>query len=277
MPSKLIFLGTGGGRHTTMFQARSTGGFLLNARDSWVHVDPGPGALVNMMRIGYNLEGTNGIVISHCHPDHYSDAEVAIEGMSRGGWVRNGELYGTKSVLEGSGGLGPCISKYHQGLASGRHLVKAGDRRMICGIPAEITKTDHSDPCNVGFRFDTGDGIVSYVSDTSYSEEIAGQHKGSRILLLPVTTPSGNRIKYHLCTDDAYEFIDIVKPELAVFVHMGIVMLRRDADAQAREVEEATGIRTIAGRDLMTLDLEEKVRMDSAPLRDGSWNPVWNI
>ena len=115
MPSKLILLGTGGGRHTTMFQARSTGGFLLNARDSWVHVDPGPGALVNMMRIGYNLEGTNGIVISHCHPDHYSDAEVAIEGMSRGGWVRNGELYGTKSVLEGSGGLevspGTCLRK----------------------------------------------------------------------------------------------------------------------------------------------------------------------
>lgn len=277
MPSKLILLGTGGGRHTTMFQARSTGGLLLNACGSWVHVDPGPGALVNMMRIGYNLEGTDGIVVSHSHPDHYSDAEVAIEGMSRGGWVRNGRLYGTRSVLYGHEGLGPCISEYHQNLAAERHLLKAGDEVSICGIPTEITATDHSDPCNVGFRFDTGDGIVSYVSDTSYSEEIAKQHEGARILLLPVTTPSGNRIKHHLCTDDAYDFIDIVKPELAVFVHMGIVMLRRDADAQAAEVEEATGIRTVAGRDLMTLDLKDSVEIGSAPIYEEPWNPVWNI
>lgn len=277
MPSKLILLGTGGGRHTTMFQARSTGGFLLNALGSWVHVDPGPGALVNMMRIGYNLENTDGIVVSHSHPDHYSDAEVAIEGMSRGGWVRNGKLYGTKSVLCGHDGLGPCISGYHQHLAVEKHLLKAGDRVSICGIPTEITATIHSDPCNVGFKFNTGDGIVSYVSDTSYSEEIAKQHEGARILLLPITTPSGNRIEHHLCTDDAYDFIDIVKPELAVFVHMGIVMLGRDADAQAADVEKATGVRTVAGKDLMTLDLDNKVEIGSAPLYKESWNPAWNI
>ena len=134
------------------------------------------------------------------------------------------------------------------------------------------SRTDHRTPATWASDRHR-DGIVSYVSDVIFGK-IAAQHKGARVLL-PVTTPSETQIP--LCTDDAYEFIDIVKPELAVFVHMGIVMLRRDADAQAREVEEATGIRTIAGRDLMTLDLEEKVRMDSAPLRDGSWNPVWNI
>ena len=48
--ARLIMLGTGGGRHTTMFQARSTGGFLLDTGKSRIHMDPGPGALTNMCK-----------------------------------------------------------------------------------------------------------------------------------------------------------------------------------------------------------------------------------
>ena len=37
MAFKVILLGTGGGRHTTMFQARSTGGYLLMSDTGRVH------------------------------------------------------------------------------------------------------------------------------------------------------------------------------------------------------------------------------------------------
>lgn len=277
MNAEVTFLGTGGGRHTTMFQARSTGGFLLNTGKGILHMDPGPGALTNMRRIGYDLRRTEAVMISHCHPDHYSDAECVIEGMTYGGWVKRGAVYGTESVINGHGDLGPCLSPYHLNIEAEHHVMAPGDTIDVCGIKAHIMKADHSDPCNVGFRFDTDNGVFSYVSDTAYSDDIARQYIGSRVLLLPVTTPDDNRIHYHLCTEDAKRFVEIVKPELTVFVHLGIVILKRDPVAQAEMVADATGCRVIAGRDLMRITLGDSVEVSDVEPVEPEWNDAWNL
>ncbi len=273
MSFRITFLGTGGGRHTTMYQVRSTGGMLIEHDGRFLHVDPGPGALTQMHRIRYDLTRTDSVVVSHCHPDHYSDAESVIEGMTRGGWTKRGSLYGSKTVISGENGLGPCISDYHRRIVSNVSQFAPGDVLDIDGLETDICRADHSDPTNVGFRFHTEHGIVSYVSDTAYSDEIADQYIGSRVLILPVTTPMGNRIKYHLCTDDAITFIDRVRPELAIFIHLGVVIIRKGPEVQAGMAEEATGIRTIAGRDLMVLDVGEELGISDAETFEGEWIP----
>ena len=273
MSFRITFLGTGGGRHTTMYQVRSTGGMLIEHDGRFLHVDPGPGALTQMHRIRYDLTRTDSVVVSHCHPDHYSDAESVIEGMTRGGWTKRGSLYGSKTVISGDNGLGPCISDYHRRIVSNVSQFAPGDVLDIDGLETDICRADHSDPTNVGFRFHTEHGIVSYVSDTAYSDEIADQYIGSRVLILPVTTPMGNRIKYHLCTDDAITFIDRVRPELAIFIHLGVVIIRKGPEVQAKMAEDATGIRTIAGRDLMVLDVGEGLGISDAETFEGEWIP----
>ncbi len=273
MSFRITFLGTGGGRHTTMYQVRSTGGMLIEHDGRFLHVDPGPGALTQMHRIRYDLTRTDSVVVSHCHPDHYSDAESVIEGMTRGGWTKRGSLYGSKTVISGENGLGPCISDYHRRIVSNVSQFAPGDVLDIDGLETDICRADHSDPTNVGFRFHTEHGIVSYVSDTAYSDEIADQYIGSRVLILPVTTPMGNRIKYHLCTDDAITFIDRVRPELAIFIHLGVVIIRKGPEAQAEMAEEATGVKTIAGRDLMVLDVGEELEISDAETFEGEWIP----
>jgi len=270
----MTFLGTGGGRHTAMYQTRSTGGILIEHGDGkHLHIDPGPGALTQMKRIHYDLTRTDSLIVSHAHPDHYSDAESVIEGMTFGGWKRRGHLYGSPTVIRGEGLLGPCISRYHLGTVKGVTVTEPGAVLDINGLRTEVCRTDHSDPTNVGFRFDSGSGIVSYVSDTSYSEEIAEQHKGSRVLILPVTTPDDLRISYHLCTDDAASFIDVVKPELAIFIHLGIVMIKRGPDKQALKTEERTGVKTIAARDLDVLDIGEALSFSTPEIYDDEWIP----
>ena len=273
MGFRITFLGTGGGRHTTMYQVRSTGGMLIEHDGRFLHVDPGPGALTQMHRIRYDLTRTDSVIVSHCHPDHYSDAESVIEGMTRGGWTRRGSLYGSQTVLRGNGRLGPCISDYHQGIVSSVSVFEPGDVLDVDGMRVDICRADHSDPTNVGFCFHTEDGIVSYVSDTAYSDEIADQYIGSRVLLLPVTTPTGNRIKYHLCTDDALTFVERVRPELAIFIHLGVVIIRRGPDKEAESVERATGIRTIAAHDLMVLDVGRELELSDAETFEGEWIP----
>ena len=275
--TKITFLGTGGGRHTTMFQARSTGGFLIDTGESRIHIDPGPGALTNMCQIGYDLRTTDAIVVSHCHPDHYSDVEVVIEGMTYGGWRRRGEVYGSVSAMEGYEGLGPMLSKYHAELPERKYTLRPGDEYDIAGLRTRIMRADHNDPTNVGFMFETENGILSYVSDTYYSDDIAEQYKGTRVLLLPVTTPSGNRIKGHMCTDDAIPFLKIVRPELCIFIHLGIVMLKHDPVAQAKMVEDATGVRTIVGEDLMTLDIGKELKLGQLTPCKPEWNSAWDL
>ena len=278
MDPTMILLGTGGGRHTTMFQARSTGGFLLHTDTGTVHIDPGPGALTNMCMIGYDLRKTDAVIVSHCHPDHYSDAASVIEGMTYGGWVRRGAFYGTKSVIEGHGNLGPCMSPYHLNIEEKVQLIAPGEEHDICGTRTAITKADHSDPCNVGFMFHTENGILSYVSDTAYSDEIADQYKGTRVLLLPITTPDDKRIRYHMCTEDAMRFVERIRPELTIFVHLGIVILKYGADAQAKKTQDVTGCKVIAGRDLMRIRLgKDAVEIDDITPYKPEWNEAWNL
>lgn len=277
MTFRITFLGTGGGRHTSMLQTRCTGGMLIEHGDPpmRLHVDPGPGALTQMKKIHYDVGSTDSVVISHAHPDHYSDGPCVIEGMTRGGWVKRGHLYGSPTVINGEGGLGPCLSPYHLGLPLSSTAFRPGDVLDIDGLRTEICRANHSDPTNVGFRFVTSHGIVSYVSDTYYTRDIGEQYIGSRVLILPVTTPMGNRINYHMCTDTAIEMVNLVKPELCIFIHLGIVMVEEDPDQQARMCQKATGVRTVAGRDLMVLDVGEKLELSDAETYGGQWIPEW--
>lgn len=277
MCTKITFLGTGGGRHTTMFQTRCTGGMLFEHYGKILHIDPGPGALTQMKRIHYDPVKTDSVLVSHAHPDHYSDAESVVEGMTQGGWKKKGCLYGSHTVICGEGTLGPCISKYHQSIVDNITVFKPNDVLEINDMSVDICTANHSDPTNAGFKFKTKDGIISYVSDTSYSDDIAGQYIGSRVLILPVTTPNDMKIPYHMCTDDAIKFVEIVKPELTVITHLGIVMIRSDPDIQAKNIENATDVKCIAGRDLMILNIGKDITVTDAETFEGLWIPPSSI
>lgn len=274
MSTEITFLGTGGGRHTTMYQIRCTGGMLFKHADNrMLHIDPGPGALTQMHRIHYDPELTESVIVSHAHPDHCSDAPSVIEGMTKGGWIKRGSLYGSASVIAGECGLGPCISDYHLGLPENIAVLRPGDVFDINGTKCEICKAIHGDPTNVGFKFFTEDGVISYVSDTEYSDEIADQYIGTRLLILPVTAPDDVHIPGHLCTEDTFKFISRVKPELAVFIHLGLFMIKNDPDKQAKKAETATGIRTIAGKDLMKITVGSDISVDSVDVYSDDWIP----
>ncbi|AGI47289.1 Metal-dependent hydrolases of the beta-lactamase superfamily I [Thermoplasmatales archaeon BRNA1] len=274
----ITFLGTGGGRHTTIFQTRSTGGMLIEHDGHYLHIDPGPGALESMKRLRYDPGLTESVIVSHCHPDHYSDAPSVIEGMTHGGWKKRGRVYGSETVMTGTGGLGPAISAYHLQLPVSSEIIRPGDVLDIDGMKVEVTRAKHSDPTNMGFKFHTGHGIVSYLSDTEYTEEIGEQYMGSRVLILPVTTPSRNLIRWHMNTDEAIKIAKQVRPELVIFIHLGIVMIENDPVAQAAMCEKESGVPTVAGEDFMHLDVGESLLLGKLRTyyeSDGFWVPEW--
>lgn len=62
MNPELIFLGTGG--NCVSIGNRSGAGMLLRTDRSLIHVDPGPGALLDLVRAGYSTKKLSAVLVS---------------------------------------------------------------------------------------------------------------------------------------------------------------------------------------------------------------------
>jgi phosphoribosyl 1,2-cyclic phosphodiesterase len=254
---KLTFLGSGGGRFATITQKRMTGGFRIDNIDGKnLHIDPGPGALVRTYQFGLNPLRLNGVLVSHSHTDHYSDAEVLIEAMTRGMTRKKGFLIGSKSVIEGYQRWGPCISQYHQSIPQVNSL-KAGESVKMGKLMITATKTKHGDPMTVGFKLKVDDFTISYTSDTGYMPELANEHKDADVLIASVIRPADDRLHGHLCTDDFAQLVEEINPKLGIMTHLGMKLIMNNPDQEAEKVRVNTGIQIIAAHDGMKIDLDD--------------------
>jgi phosphoribosyl 1,2-cyclic phosphodiesterase len=266
-PVSLRFLGTGGGRFTTIYQARSTGGCLLEAGER-IHIDPGPGALLRCREEGEDPTVTRAILVSHAHPDHYTDAEVCVEAMTKGGTVKRGSVVGSKSVIDGTESHDAVFSRYHRQHPEEIFAVEPGQQFKVAGVSVRATFSKHSDDSTVGFRFTTAEGVIGYLADTALDPEVVASHRGSRVLVLPATRPRRSRIDWHLCSEDVAEIVKAIKPEIALLNHLGLKMVRAEPDREAQWIERACGVKTVAATDGMRVvigDAIEMVREKAAP------------
>jgi len=253
----IVFLGTGGGRFATISQNRATGGLYVFSDSARIHIDPGPGALIRMRDAGIDPTKTNALFVTHCHPDHYTDAEILIEAMTHGCKKKRGLLVASESVLNGHENLGPAISKYHTSKPLEVKVLKPDASFEVDHLKIRATRTFHSDPTAVGLRIESKDGVVSMTGDTSLKEEIFKEHLDSTILLISVTRPLQSRIPYHLSTEDAAALAEVVKPKLAILTHFGVRFISSNPEIQANWVEKKSGVRTIAAWDGMTVRLKD--------------------
>lgn len=256
----IVFLGTGGGRFATIHQTRATGGIYIDGGLK-LHIDPGPGSLVMMKAQNMDPTKTDGILISHCHPDHYCDAEVLIEAMTNGGRERRGFVLGSESIFGKIQNYRAIVSEYHQKLTNVL-CARAGDVFDFGNNLISITPAFHSDPSTIGFMLHNAFGKVAYVPDTAYNEKIAYANKDARLLIISVTRPLHAGIEHHLCTEDAAELINMIHPELAVITHFGMRVLREGAEKQAEWIERCTGIKTISAADGTKIHLEKEIMIE---------------
>jgi len=248
---EIKLLGTGGGRFVTITQKRRTAGIRIVNEDLNIHLDPGPGALVYSVKEGLDPQKLNAVLVSHCHPDHYTDAEVLIEAMTAGTTKKRGLLAASKSVLQGNAmGFDPVISKYHQQMPE--QVIEAlSNMTFHAGnIDVSVTGGRHTDPDTVGFRFGIPElGDFAYTSDTEYFEGISKYYEGVRLLMLCVMRPAGKPWKGHMTTNDAVKIIEETRPEQAVLTHFGMQMIFKGPAKEAKLIEEKTGVPTIAAID----------------------------
>ena len=259
-PVSLKFLGTGGGRFTTIYQARSTGGCILDAGPR-IHIDPGPGALLRCRDEGEDPTRTSAVFVSHAHPDHYSEAEVAVEAMTKGGTVKRGLIAGSKSAVDGSETHDAVFSRYHKQRPEELLALTPGQNFKVGAVSVRATPSKHSDDTTVGFRFATEHGVVGYLADTALDDAVVAAHRGSRVLVLPATRPRRSRIDWHLCSEDIVTILKALRPEVALLNHLGLKMVRAGPAKEASWIEEQTGVRTLATFDGMRVNVGDAVEV----------------
>jgi len=260
----VTFLGTGGGRFATITQKRRTAGIRIIGESLNLHLDPGPGALVHSIGEGLDPQKLDAIFVSHCHPDHYTDAEVLIEAMTRGTTRRRGALVAAKSVLSGSNTYEPSISQYHQQMPEQKIEAVPNMRFQVDNVKVLATEARHTDPDAVGFRFETQEwGDFAYTSDTEYFEEISKYYEGVRLLMLCVMRPAGKPWKGHMTTNDATKIVEVARPEKAVLTHMGMQMILQGPAREAKLIEEKTGVPTVAAVDGMLISFGENINVQT--------------
>lgn len=248
----------------TIDQIFNTGGFQMRGPAN-IHVDPGPGALLLSHQHGLNTSDLDCIVVTHCHPDHYCDAEVLIEAMTDHMTKKRGVLIGSESVLNGYEKLGPAISGYHFEKPAEVVCMKPGSDYELNGIKLEAMPAQHSDPTAFGLKIHTRDGTIGYTGDTQYFDGLGKNFKGSRVLIANVTRPLAMRIKWHLCSDDLISLLKEVKPELAVIMHMGMLFLKHPPEKEAARIRAETGIETVPGHTGLRVVVDKEIKLRRPP------------
>lgn len=262
--NRIVFVGTGGGRHAVSSQVRKTGGIFVELDGLKFIIDPGPGSLIFSRFLGLEPEKWDGILLSHYHIDQSSDANALIDGMKDPAPV--GEevakeifLIAEEHCIRMKKDLDeyPRISKFHQKLVKTLHAVRPGEVISLGKIKVKTTKTEHGAP-NVGFMI-SGSLRIGYPSDGIY---FSGQEKyfdGCDILILNVPVPKGgeSRLKVYMSVDDAIRLVKSInnKPKLVVLTHFSPWMLRSNLFKQAKIMQDATGVKTIFAEDFMEVNI----------------------
>lgn len=259
----ITFLGTCGGRFATIYQTRGTGGMFIQDKIN-ISIDPGPGALVRMKEAKIDPTTIDLLLVSHCHPDHYTDADVVVEAITRGCKEKRGTIIGSESVISGIEGFEPKVSNYHLSHLENVFAAKPKERFAVGGITITATPTIHTDPSGVGFRIQTEHGVITYTGDTSIDDDIIDSYTDSRLLILTLTTPIGHKLHHHLSPDDAIIILKKVRPEKALLTHFGLRALKAGPESIAKWIQEQSGVDTIASKDGMKVELEKTITIPTS-------------
>ena len=154
-------------------------GYLLDDGGTRIWLDAGPGTLANLQRhIG--VEELDAIVLSHEHPDHWSDLE---------GWaiVWEHRLGRTGFPVYAPAGLREHTYK-PDSPALAWHPIAGGGTVTIGTMQFTFSRTDHG-PETLAMRVDAGARTLGYSADTGPAWSLEALGAGLDLALCEATVP----------------------------------------------------------------------------------------
>ena len=256
----MLFLGTGGARFVVARQIRASGGMWMRFGKTQVHVDPGPGALVRaLQQIPPCVPGElDALILSHKHLDHSNDINIMIEAMTHGGFHKRGTLLAPADAMHGE----PVIFPYAQRFVEHVEPLTERSRPYRIGEVEIQTSLKHIHAVETyGLHFRHEGKTLSYLPCGRFFEAMIADYAAHKpdVLIMNVLRYRDKMDVDHLTFDDATVLIEGIRPKVTVLSHFGTKVLEQNPERLARGLEDKFGLRVIAARDNLLLDVETEV------------------
>ena len=252
------FVGTAGARFVVARQLRSSGGLWLSLQGANLYMDPGPGALVRCLTGTPRLDPTNldGILLSHKHLDHSGDINAMIEAMTEGGYRPKGILFAPEDALEDD----PVVLRYVRKYLAGVQILQENAPYSLGGLTfATAGKHRHSAE-TYGFNFHLPGKTLSYITDTKYYPDLLSPYPGEVLMLNVVLMAEiPERRIDHLSIEDVRQILRETRAKAVVMTHFGTRVVEANPSVLADRLSQESGLKVIAARDGMVLDLDNLI------------------
>jgi ribonuclease BN (tRNA processing enzyme) len=154
-------------------------GYLVDDGTTRVWVDAGSGTLANLQR-HVAVDAVDAVVLSHEHPDHWSDLEgwhiVQQYRLGRAGCP----VYAPAGLRERTYGDTSSWFDWHD--------VTDGDKVRVGTLDFTFSRTDHG-PETLGMRVDAGGRSLGYSADTGPAWSLEALGDGLDLALCEATMP----------------------------------------------------------------------------------------
>lgn len=244
------FLGTAGARFVMIRQLRASAGIWVNAEGTNVLIDPGPGSIVRCATSRPRLDPSalDGIIVTHRHLDHCGDINVMIEGMTEGGFKKQGSVYCPRDCLSDD----PVILKYVLDLPESITILKPR-RKYATGNFIFFTSMPHKHPVETyGLKFTIQKTRFALLTDTGLFDDLSTFYR-SDILIIAVVFLKPHPGVDHLSLPDVRTVVREVRPKKVILTHFGMSMLKARPHIQAQKLTQELGLPVEAAYDGMTL------------------------
>lgn len=282
---KVTLLGTGSPIISSKRYSNST---LVEVAGQKLLFDVGRGSTFRLNEIGVAPGMINNLFITHLHHDHIMGFDdLLITGAAvpdpRGLRENRMQVWGPKGTeswvnhtLE-SYQADIAVRKKVEGASLGMEAevqeIEEGVVYKNDGVEVIAFKVDHG-PMKpaLGYRINYKEHSVVISGDTTYSENLIKYAKGTDVLIQEVVvvkaTPEEeyksealkNIEAYHTTPEQAGEIFKKVKPKLAVYTHLALVVPEKEARIKERTEKIYDG-EVVVGEDLMSFEVGDEIKI----------------
>jgi phosphoribosyl 1,2-cyclic phosphodiesterase len=174
-----------------------------------------------------------------------------IEAMTDGGWKKRGSLYAPADAFENGAVILPYVRGYPQRV----EILEEGKRHTEGDVVFNTPVKHIHQVETYGFVFKTPRHSFSWITDTRIFDSLASHYKTELVIINVLSYERKIQVD-HLSLPEAESLIREIQPKTAVLTHFGMTMWRVKPWDIEHRVSDATGVRVIAARDGMLLDLD---------------------